>query len=232
MSHARQLTSNLLFLVATAAVVLFASAMNTSQVSALASCNNCVDTGDIINGTIRSIDIANSTITNLDLANDSVASTEIRANAVGGSEIVSNSVDSTDLADNIAVTTLSANAISVGALFNTDFLNLGNSVVTDIPDNGTAAAATFTLDSAASWAYLGLNCLDASGCDVTLGNDFTDGDLMFMYNAGTNTINFADTAGVSELAGNFAMGGWDTLQLIYRDNGANNSWIETSRSNN
>jgi hypothetical protein len=176
------------------------------------TCTSCVDGGDIKDGTLKSIDIYNSSITGID--------------------IKSNSIGSTDLADSLAVDTLTANAIQVGSLFNTDFLNLGSAVVEDIADNGAGTAASFSLSSSVAWAFMGFNCGDADGCNVTLGEDFLDGDVMFIYNAGANTVNFADSSGVSELSGVFAMGQWDTLQLIFRDNGSTESWLEFGRSDN
>jgi hypothetical protein len=137
------------------------------------------------------------------------------------------------LANDITVDTLNADRIFVTNLFNTEFLNLGAAVVTDIPDNGNGAtAAAFTLDNAEAWAYLGLNCQDANGCSVTLGDDFIDGDVMFVYNASNNIVTFSDTSGVSELATGFPMGQWDTLQLIFRDDGSTTSWLEIGRSDN
>ena len=217
-----------------AVAVLFCGFLliNTPRVSAL-SCNNCVNGGDIVNGSITSSDLGTNSVGLRAIIANGVGAAEISAGAVGTSEITNNSVTSTDLADDITVSTLVADTIFVTDLFNAEFLNLGSSVVTDIPDNGNGAtAATFTLDSLEAYAYLGLNCQDANGCNVTLGNDFFDGDVMTVYNAGTNAVNFADTSGVSELAGAFAMGQWDTLQLIYRDNDVTDAWIETSRSNN
>lgn len=208
-------------------VLMIVLALNHTA-SAL-SCNNCVTGGDIVTGTIKASD----------LGSNSVGSSEVATSSIGSSELSSNSVGNSELVDDITLTTLTAQDIQVSgtlvasSIFNTDFLNLGSAVVTDIPDSGDIAAAEFTLDSAQAYAFLGLNCLDADGCNVTLAEDFNDGDVMHVYNAGTNTVNFADTSGVSELAGPFAMGEWDTLQLIFRqDDVSSGRWLETSRSDN
>lgn len=207
----QRLTTVLVSLFVGALFVLAVSLLQTPRAGAL-TCNNCVTGGDIIDGTIKSADVG--------------------ANALTSADLASNSVTNSELVNDITVNSLTADSIFVTNLFNTEFLNLGNTVITNIPDNGGGTAAAFTLDASEGWAYLGLNCLDANGCDITLGNDFIDGDVMFVYNAGTNTVNFADTSGVSELAGGNAMGQWDTMQVIYQDDGSTNRWLEVTRSNN
>jgi len=77
--------------------------------------------------------------------------------------------------------------------------------------------------------HVTLNCADADGCNITVTeNNPTDGQIVVITNIGANVCNFTDTAGVTELAGNFAMGQWDTLTLIY----VNDRWVEVCRSNN
>lgn len=182
--------------------------------------------------TVTGGDIVTSTITSSDLRSSSVGSSEIASSAVGASEIATGAVTSSELANDVTVTTLTADAIFASAIFNTEFLNLGNSVVTAIPDSGDASPAAFALDSTQAWAFLGFDCQDTDGCNVSLEQDFTDGDVMFVYNAGANAVNFSDVAEQSELAGNFATGQWDTLQVIFRDDTVTNSWLEVSRSDN
>ncbi|PJC22324.1 hypothetical protein CO059_02650 [candidate division WWE3 bacterium CG_4_9_14_0_2_um_filter_48_10] len=62
--------------------------------------------------------------------------------------------------------------------------------------------------------------------------DVEEGTLVLIVNVSANTVNFADTAGVSELVGDFAAGQWDSLTLIYAVYGEDSSWVEVSRSNN
>ncbi len=54
------------------------------------------------------------------------------------------------------------------------------------------------------------------------------GRVIQIVNISTNACNFADTSGVSELAGAFAMGQWDTLTLI----SLTDRWVELGRSDN
>lgn len=72
---------------------------------------------------------------------------------------------------------------------------------------------------------------DADGCNVTIGeiNALTGmlTTIVVITNAGGN-VNFADTAGVSELAGAFAADVGDTLTLRY----TNSAWYEADRSAN
>ena len=214
--------------------------INSGSVDAL-SCNDCVNSSDVVNRSLTGIDLKENSVYSKVLGNDSVNSSEIAANAVKSSELAPNSVNNSELVDDIIVNSLTAQEIVVEDslfttnIFNTEFLNLGSAIVTDIPDSGDGSPASFALNSSEAYAYLGLNCLDADGCDVTLAEDFLDGDIIFVYNAGTNLVNFADTSGVSELAGNFAMGEWDTLQLIFRDPDSDTDtsrWMEISRSDN
>ncbi len=74
-----------------------------------------------------------------------------------------------------------------------------------------------------------LTCTNAGGCTITLGESgIKDGQVAKIVNISANTANFADTSGVSELAGAFAMGQWDSLSLLY----VTDRWVETGRSNN
>lgn len=199
----------------------FSVAMPSGGVSALAG-TNTVDGGDIKNGTVTSADIKDQSLMAVDLGPNSVGTSEIKTNGVGNAELV----------DNIVVNSLTANAIYSSNIFNTDFLNLGDGVVLQIADNGAGTAASLQIDTANAWAYMGLECLDSDGCSVPLGQDFIDGDVMFIYNYGTNPVTFSDASGTSELAGDFTMGQWDTLQLIFQNDGSSNRWLEVSRSNN
>lgn len=98
-----------------------------------------------------------------------------------------------------------------------------------IPDDGAGTAAAYTWQPAAGRATTHFTCLDSNGCDITMsetgaGNGFQNRAI----NIGTNTINFADTAGVTELNGAFAMGSYDVLELGY----VVDRFVEIARSNN
>lgn len=98
----------------------------------------------------------------------------------------------------------------------------------NVVDGGVfPAACTLALDK----GVVAYTCADADGCNVTLsevGGANYSGRTMRVVNVGTNTVNFADTSGASELAGSFAAGQWDALTLIY----LTDRWVELGRSNN
>ncbi len=114
------------------------------------------------------------------------------------------------------------------SLFLEDRLGLGVDART-INDNGVgASAATLTLNPSSS--YVAITCNDADGCDITMSEStgVIDGNLVFIFNVSSNTVNFADTSGVSELSGGFAAGQYDSIHLMY----VSDRWVEVSRSNN
>lgn len=224
--------SVLFFPAAASLLLLLVVALANAGTASALSCSNCVTSGDIVNSTISYADLASNSVKESEISSSAVGSSELASNSVNASEIITGAVGSSELADDITVNTLTANAIFASSIFNTDFLNLGSSVVTPILDNGEGTPVEFTLSYADAWAFLGIDCQDTDGCNVTLEQDFTDGDVMFVYSAGVNPVNFSDTTEQSELAGNFTMGQWDTLQVIFRDDTLTNSWIEVSRSDN
>lgn len=96
-----------------------------------------------------------------------------------------------------------------------------------IADSGDANPATQNLTATSS--YVRLTCSDADGCTITMIETAAfDGQVLTITNASANACNFADTSGVSELAGAFAMGQYDSLTLIY----ASDRYVESNRSNN
>ena len=105
-----------------------------------------------------------------------------------------------------------------------------------IPDSADGNPAAYTLNpddmsvaAGALSSYVELTCSDADGCNITMGETGAlVGTILNVINVGANVCNFADTAGVSELAGAFAEGQWDSLSLRY----ATSTWVETGRSNN
>jgi hypothetical protein len=113
-------------------------------------------------------------------------------------------------------------------LFIENNVRLGVDIRT-IASNGTGgSAATLTLNPTAS--YVEINCNDPDGCNITLdeASPVSRGQLLNIVSIGTNTVNFADTAGVSELATAFAAGQYDSIHLIYLAD----RWAELGRSNN
>lgn len=96
-----------------------------------------------------------------------------------------------------------------------------------VADNGAGTAAAFTLTPSAD--FIELTCNDANGCDCTVSEvGAVQGNTIKAVNITANVVNFADTAGVTELAGAFAMGQFDSLVLLY----VADRYVELSRSNN
>lgn len=90
---------------------------------------------------------------------------------------------------------------------------------------GTAAAADLT----PTRPYIEIDCQDTDGCNITMKEaSALEGELIRIVNISANTVNFADTGAVSELAGAFAAGQWDSITMVYEGT----RWVETSRSNN
>ncbi len=96
-----------------------------------------------------------------------------------------------------------------------------------IADNGAGTAAAATLTPTTS--YINITCNDANGCDVTMGETgAVTSTAIQITNVSSNTVNFADSSGVSETAGAFAAGQWDNITFRYNTD----RWVETGRSNN
>ena len=96
-----------------------------------------------------------------------------------------------------------------------------------VADNGLGTAAVYTLNPTTK--YASFTCSDSDGCNITMGETAPiDGSVNRITNTSANVCNFADSAGRSELAGSFAMGQYDSLELIY----ATDRWTEISRSDN
>lgn len=96
-----------------------------------------------------------------------------------------------------------------------------------IADSGDANPATHTLNSTRS--YSELTCNDADGCTVTMGEtSISEGQYLTITNVSANACTFADTSGVTEIAGAFSMGQYDTLELVY----IGDRWVERGRSDN
>lgn len=66
--------------------------------------------------------------------------------------------------------------------------------------------------------------------DIDEIDNLADGEFIIIMNMGSYTLTFKDGVTNLILAGDFAMGQYDTLTLIY--DSTNSKWIEISRSNN
>lgn len=127
-----------------------------------------------------------------------------------------------------------AGNVTAGSGVITNFFNQtgygsrGNNAIT-IPDNGAGTPATYTWQPQFAASVTHFTCNDANGCEITmsLGASF-DGVYNRAFNVGTNTVTFKDTAGLSEMAGDFAMGQWDTIEFMV----VSGRFVELNRSNN
>lgn len=96
-----------------------------------------------------------------------------------------------------------------------------------VADSGDGNPAAATLNPSSK--YVEMTCSDSDGCDITMGEaGVLEGTPVKIVNVSANACNFADTSGVSELAGAFAMGQYDTLVLEY----IGDRWVEITRSDN
>lgn len=98
-----------------------------------------------------------------------------------------------------------------------------------IPSDGAGTPAAYTTTNAELDPVVTIDCQDANGCNLTLGEtSMTSGQKTCFEVISTNVVNFADTAGVSELTGAFAAGQYDTICVKYMSD----RFVEISRSNN
>lgn len=115
-----------------------------------------------------------------------------------------------------------------GRLYARGGLNIDGTATTCADDDAGSAHTACTVGPPYP-AYVRYTCTDANGCDLTLSEtSAVEGDVLIIENAGSNVINFADTANVTLLKDNFAAQLNDVLMLIY--NGA--SWTELNRTVN
>lgn len=113
-------------------------------------------------------------------------------------------------------------------LFVEDRFSLGIDSRT-VADNGVgASSASLTLNPNSS--YVVIVCNDADGCTITMdeASPVKDGNVVYIINNSANSVFFSDSTGVSEMAGNFTAGQYDSVHLLYMSD----RWIEMARSNN
>lgn len=99
-----------------------------------------------------------------------------------------------------------------------------------VASDGAGTAAAFNIDIGnAGGINVTIDCQDANGCNATmLETNVGNGTYTCFTNISANAVNFADTAGVSETAGAFAAGQYDSICMQY----IVDRWVERSRSNN
>lgn len=94
-------------------------------------------------------------------------------------------------------------------------------------DTGDGTPRAITLTPATN--YIEITCNDADTCDVTMDETGAlQGNRITIINISANVVDMADSAGVSELAGVFAMGQYDSVELMY----TSDRWVEVARSDN
>ena len=116
----------------------------------------------------------------------------------------------------------------------TDELDVNGAVRTrvqtlTIPDDGngsTQSVGTFI----ATHSYGEVDCQDATnGCRISIDEtNANQGQILNLVNISANNVIYADTGGVTELAGAYVSNQYDTIQLIY----SSDRWIEYGRSDN
>jgi hypothetical protein len=147
---------------------------------------NTVDTGDIVNGQVRSPDIGAGQVGTTDLANNSVNSVKVANNSLTGGDIANGKVSVLDLATGSVNSSKVADNSLTGA-------DVAESTLGQVPSaqNATTAANADTLDS--------LNSTDFLGTNSQAGGDL-GGPLSNLQIAG-------NAVGTSEVADNSLTGG-------------------------
>lgn len=102
-------------------------------------------------------------------------------------------------------------------------------VTLTIADNAVGASKAGTT-YAPTGSFIEVDCQDADGCSITVSETgVLAGTVVTFLVTSANTVDFADTAGVTEIAGAFTAGQYDVIKLIYS---SANTWVEMNRSNN
>lgn len=96
-----------------------------------------------------------------------------------------------------------------------------------VADSGDGNPAADTLTPTSD--VVQITCSDANGCDITMSETgATDGQPVEIICMTANTCNFADTAGVTEIAGAATLGQYDSILMRYTVD----TWVQVGSSNN
>jgi len=127
---------------------------------------------------------------------------------------------------NLANTAVGSLWVDAGDVRFDGLLQFTPQVVTVADDGaGTPALVTITPNS----GNIQVTCNDVNGCNVTMSETGAkNGVSIRLVNMSANNVVFADTGGVSELAGGFTAGQYDTICMTYQSD----RWVENSRANN
>ena len=117
----------------------------------------------------------------------------------------------------------------------TDSIEYAPRVQTETCADNTVGSSPQTLTLNPYYQFIKVTNADPDSCDITMGE--TNGTNGAKFNLvvvadGASTVDFADTAGVSELAGAFSAGVWDSIAMEYTGATTPDRWVETSRSDN
>lgn len=166
------------------------------------------------------------TMTDTQICVYDVTNTEVDCNATNAPTATALATNPTDCGAGTWATTIAAN----GNLTCSDIDLIINSVDAQTCAAGVGKSALTITPTVSS--YVEITNADVDGCDITIGETgISVGTLVTLCvvsNAGL-TVDFADTAGVTELAGAFAANIDDCLTLRY---GNTTTWREVSRSAN
>lgn len=154
-------------------------------------------------------------------ATDAVTSSTVPAIRLQASQNITDTdllMSVEDSAGNRRMSLTEAGSLSIGNLTSIDNAGffLQNAASITIPDNGAGTPAAYTWQPSYTRALTLFTCNDANGCDITLSETtIGTGVNHRAVNVSANNLTFTDTAGVTEMAGNFTAGQWDTISFIY-----------------
>lgn len=96
-----------------------------------------------------------------------------------------------------------------------------------VADNGAGTPALVTITPSAG--VIQVTCNDPHNCNVTMSETGAkNGVSIILVNMSANSVVYTDSAGVSELAGGFTAGQYDSISMTYQSD----RWVEDARSNN
>jgi hypothetical protein len=199
------------------------------------SCNATATSGSSFTGGNAT---GNLTITSA--ATDSVTSSTVPAIRLQASQNINNSDLILSVEDSVGtriftineagVVTIASSLVpgDISRINNIGYFLQSSSDIT-IADNGGGTAAAYTWQPSFGKASTLFTCNDADGCDITLSEtSIGNGVHHRAINVSANNITFTDTAGVTEMAGNFTCGQWDTIEFVY----VTDRFVEIGRVNN
>jgi len=127
---------------------------------------------------------------------------------------------------------LQGSGVTIDDSNNMIFYSLINTVQAETCTDNTVGASAQALTITPTSSYIEITNADADGCNITMSETGMVAGrvatLCVVSNAGA-TVNFADTAGVTELAGAFTANIDDCITIRY---GNTTTWREVSRSAN